>query len=60
MESRPGLLALCGSYYIDSVGSITKNWIRATMIVVARDDESNVTQLVFSFQEIGDIIEQQK
>lgn len=48
------------SYFVDAVGKYKNDWIRSTIIVAERDNEGNVTHAVFSFQQIGDIIEQQK
>ncbi|MCQ2519587.1 MAG: HD domain-containing protein [Lachnospiraceae bacterium] len=48
------------SYYIDAVGRHSKDWVRATIIVAERDAEGEVARFVFTFQGIGDIIEQQK
>lgn len=48
------------SYFVDAVGKYSKDWTRTTMIVTERDSEGNVARLVFTFQGIGDIIEQQK
>lgn len=48
------------SYFVDAVGKFKKDWVRTTMIATERDEEGNVTRVVFSLQEIGEIIEQQK
>lgn len=53
-------LKVKNSYYVDAVRKSNNDWIRATITVVERDTEENVTRAVFSFEEIGDIIEQQK
>ena len=48
------------SYFVDAVGRYSKDWTRTTIIVAERDSEGKVLRLVFTFQGIGDIIEQQK
>lgn len=60
LETINDSLKTVNSYYADAIGKHTKNWIRATMIVVEKDDDGNILRIVFSFQEIGDIIEQKK
>lgn len=48
------------SFFVDAVSRYKKDWIRSTATVVERDEDGNVTRVVLSFEEIGDIIEQQK
>lgn len=48
------------SYYVDAIGRYKKDWVRSTFIVAERDEDGNIVRLVFSLQEIGDIIEQKK
>lgn len=48
------------SYFVDAVGKYSKDWIRTTLLVIERNDEGKVVRVVFTFQEIGEIIEQQK
>ena len=48
------------SYYVDAVSKFTGKWIRTTIIASERDAEGKVAHLVFTFEEIEDIIEQQK
>lgn len=48
------------SFFVDAVSRYKKDWIRSTATVVERGEDGNVTRVVLSFEEIGDIIEQQK
>lgn len=53
-------LADQNSYFVDAIGNFTKDWIRATIIVTQRDENKKPISLVFTFQEIGEVIEKQK
>lgn len=59
-ESINEALKNTNSYYVDAIGIFTNSWIRTTVIEAERDDEGNISCAVFTVQEIGEIIEQQK
>lgn len=60
LDAVDGFLEDTNSYMVDAKGNHIKDWVRASMIVSERDDSGSVIRLVYTIQDIGDVVEQQK
>lgn len=54
------LLADKNSYFTDAIAYYSHKWTRSTILVAERTEEGKLSKIVFTFQLIDDVIEQQK